>query len=157
MQIAANVIPQIGGFDSEGYTSEEMKLVHETHKILGDDSIAITPMMTARVPVFVGHSEAVYIETERVLSVNEARTLLNNFPGVVVLDEVGGSDPYRAYPTPLFAASKDTTFVGRIRKDVARANGLNFWVVSDNLRKGAATNAVQIAETLIERNWLLRK
>jgi aspartate-semialdehyde dehydrogenase len=156
VQIAANVIPQIGGFDDGGYTSEEMKLVHETHKIMGDDTIRITPLVTARVPVFVGHSEAVYIETERPITPADARALWHDAPGIAVLDETGGADPYRAYPTPLFAAGKDTTFVGRIRQDLGNPNGLNFWVVSDNLRKGAATNAVQIAESLVEQN-LLRK
>ena len=156
VQIAANVIPQIGGFDEAGYTSEEMKLVHETHKIMGDDTIRITPIVAARVPVFVGHSEAVYIETERPITPDEARALWQDTPGIAVLDETGGDDPYRAYPTPLIAAGKDTTYVGRIRQDLGNPNGLNFWVVSDNLRKGAATNAVQIAESLVEQN-LIRK
>ena len=156
VQIAANVIPQIGGFDEAGYTSEEMKLVHETHKIMGDDTLRITPLIAARVPVFVGHSEAVYVETERPLTPAEARALWQSAPGVAVLDETDGDDPYRAYPTPLFAAGKDTTFIGRIRQDLDNPNGLNFWVVSDNLRKGAATNAVQIAESLVEQD-LLRK
>ena len=156
VQIAANVIPQIGGFDDAGYTSEEMKLVHETHKIMGDDSIRVTPIVAARVPVFVGHSEAVYVETERPITPAEARALWHDAPGIAVLDETGGDDPYRAYPTPLMAAGKDTTYVGRIRQDLGNPNGLNFWVVSDNLRKGAATNAVQIAESLVEQN-LLRK
>ena len=154
VQIAGNVIPQIGGFDENGYTSEEMKLVHETHKIMGDDSIRVTPIVAARVPVFVGHSEAVYVETERPLTPAEARRLWAEAPGVAVLDEAGGDDPYRAYPTPLFAAGKDTTYIGRIRQDLNNPNGLNFWVVSDNLRKGAATNAVQIAESLITQNLL---
>ena len=156
VQIAANVIPQIGGFDEAGYTSEEMKLVHETHKIMGDDTIRITPIVAARVPVFVGHSEAIYIETERPITPDEARALWQDAPGIAVLDETGGDDPYRAYPTPLIAAGKDTTYVGRIRQDLGNPNGLNFWVVSDNLRKGAATNAVQIAESLVEQN-LIRK
>lgn len=154
VQIAGNVIPQIGGFDENGYTSEEMKLVQETHKIMGDDSIRVTPIVAARVPVFVGHSEAVYVETERPLTPAEARHLWAAAPGVAVLDETGGEDPYRAYPTPLFAAGKDTTYIGRIRQDLGNPNGLNFWVVSDNLRKGAATNAVQIAESLIAQNLL---
>lgn len=154
VQIAANVIPQIGGFDDNGYTSEEMKLVYETRKIIGDATIRITPIITARVPVFVGHSEAVYIETERPLTPADARALWQDAPGIAVLDERGGDDPYRAYPTPLFAAGKDTTFVGRIRQDLDNLNGLNFWVVSDNLRKGAATNAVQIAESLVEQGLL---
>ncbi len=154
VQVAANVIPQIGGFDDNGYTSEEMKLVHETRKIMGDDSIRVTPIVAARVPVFVGHSEAVYVETERPLTPAEARSLWADAPGIAVLDDVGGEYPYRAYPTPLFAAGKDTTFVGRIRQDLDNPNGLNFWVVSDNLRKGAATNAVQIAESLVAQDLL---
>ncbi|MDR3707228.1 MAG: aspartate-semialdehyde dehydrogenase [Capsulimonadaceae bacterium] len=155
-QIAANVIPQIGGFDDLGYTSEEMKLVHETHKILGDSTIQITPMITARVPVVLGHSEAVYVETERPISTYEARRLWGDFPGVVVLDEIHGKNVAQAYPTPLQAAGSDMTFIGRIRQDVSRPNGLVFWVVSDNLRKGAASNAVQIAEKLVELDLLRR-
>ena len=154
VQIAANIIPQIGGFDASGYTSEEMKLVHETRKIMGDNSLRITPMVAARVPVTIGHSEAVSVETERSLTPDEARALWHDFPGITVLDERDGSDPYRAYPTPLFAAGKDMTYVGRIRQDLENPNGLNFWIVSDNLRKGAATNAVQIAESLIDQNLL---
>jgi len=157
VQIAASVIPQIGGFDDAGYTSEEMKLVHETHKIMGDDTIRVTPIVAARVPVFIGHSEAVYVETERPLTPAAARALWAEAPGVAVLDETGGDDPYRAYPTPLFAAGKDTTYIGRIRQDLDNPNGLNFWVVSDNLRKGAATNAVQIAESLVAQNLLMHK
>jgi aspartate-semialdehyde dehydrogenase len=156
VQIAANVIPQIGGFDDAGYTSEEMKLVHETHKILGDDSIAITPMITARVPVFVGHSESVYIETEKPITPDEARELWRAFPGLSVVDDIHADDPSLRYPTPLAAAHKDTTYVGRVRQDLGNKNGLTFWVVSDNLRKGAATNAVQIAEALVERGLVKR-
>jgi aspartate-semialdehyde dehydrogenase len=157
VQVAANVIPQIGGFDDLGYTSEEMKLVHETRKILGDDTISITPMVTARVPVFIGHSEAVYIETERPITPDEARKLWSEFPGVEVIDDLKASNPSEIYPTPLHCAGKDTTYVGRIRKDLSSPNGLNFWVVSDNLRKGAATNAVQIAEALVARGLVGRK
>ena len=156
VQVAANVIPQIGGFDALGYTSEEMKLVQETRKIMGDDSIRITPIVAARVPVMVGHSEAVSVETERPVTPAEARALWADAPGLAVLDESGGVDPYRAYPTPLFAAGKDTTFIGRIRQDLDNPHGLNFWVVSDNLRKGAATNAVQIAESLVAQGLLRR-
>ena len=154
VQVAANVIPQIGGFDALGYTSEEMKLVHETRKIMGDDTLRITPIVAARVPVLVGHSEAVCVETERPVTAAEARALWANAPGLAVLDEQNGSDPYLAYPTPLFAAGKDTTYIGRIRQDLDNPNGLNFWVVSDNLRKGAATNAVQIAESLVAQGLL---
>ena len=153
-QIAANVIPQIGGFDDAGYTSEEMKLVHETRKIMGLPGLAVTPMVAARVPVVTGHSEAVYIETERPLTPAQARALWANFPGITVVDDVHAADAYHAYPTPLLAVGKDTTFVGRARQDVGTPHGLTFWVVSDNLRKGAATNAVQIAEALAERGLL---
>jgi aspartate-semialdehyde dehydrogenase len=154
VQIAANVIPQIGGFDSFGYTSEEMKLVNETHKILGDSSIKNTPMMTARVPVVIGHSEAVYVETERPISPETARRLWADFPGVEVVDDIHAKDSALAYPTPLASARSDSTYIGRIRQDVTSPNGLVFWVVSDNLRKGAASNAVQIAEKLIELGLL---
>ena len=155
-QIAGNVIPQIGGFDDAGYTTEEMKLVHETRKILGDPTIAITPMVTARVPVAVGHSEAVFVQTERPITPERARALWRVFPGVGVVDDTAAGNPSEAYPTPLMAAGKDITYIGRIRQDLGNPNGLTFWVVSDNLRKGAATNAVQIAETLIARGWLKR-
>jgi aspartate-semialdehyde dehydrogenase len=143
-------VKDLGGFDDLGYTSEEMKLVHETHKILGDDTIAVTPVVTARVPVAFGHSEAVYVETERPISPEQARDLWEAFPGVEVVDDIRGSDPSKAYPTPLACAKSDITYIGRIRKDICNPNALCFWVVSDNLRKGAASNAVQIAEKLIE-------
>lgn len=156
VQVAANVIPQIGGFDDLGYTSEEMKLVHETRKIMGEDNLRVTPIVAARVPVVVGHSEAVSVETERPVTPAEARVLWADAPGLAVLDEQAGNDPYRAYPTPLFAAGKDTTFIGRIRQDLDNPHGLNFWIVSDNLRKGAATNAVQIAESLVTQGLLRR-
>jgi len=156
-QIASNVIPQIGGFDDLGYTSEEMKLVYETHKILGDPSIKITPMMAARVPVAMGHSEAVYVETERPIDPETARRLWDAFPGVEVIDDTHTKDVSRAFPTPLAATKSDTTFVGRVRQDVTNPNGLVFWVVADNLRKGAASNAVQIAEKMIELGLLGNK
>ena len=156
VQIAGNVIPQIGGFDDAGYTSEEMKLVHETRKILSLPNLALTPMITARVPVVTGHSEAVYVETEKPLTPDDARALWRDFPGITVVDDVNAADAYHAYPTALLAVGKDTTFVGRIRQDVNTPHGLTFWIVSDNLRKGAATNAVQIAETLAERGLLRR-
>jgi aspartate-semialdehyde dehydrogenase len=156
VQIAANVIPQIGGFEDNGYTSEEMKLVRETRKILGEPGLMVTPIVAARVPVFTGHSEAVYVETERSLSPADASALWQDFPGIAVLDDQGAADSYHRYPTPCFAAGKDMTYVGRIRQDIDNSNGLTFWVVSDNLRKGAATNAVQIAESLIEKGWLNR-
>jgi len=154
-QIAYNVIPQIGGFDADGYSSEEMKLVHETRKILGDQSILVTPVVAARVPVNTGHSEAVYVELERPLSVSEAIALWNDFPGVQVWDS--NDNPKRSYPTPLETAGSDDTYIGRIRKDLSNPNALVFWIVSDNLRKGAATNAVQIAEALVSRNLLRGK
>ncbi|MBM4123393.1 MAG: aspartate-semialdehyde dehydrogenase [Nitrospira sp.] len=143
-QIAFNCLPQIDEFLPTGYTKEEMKLVHETRKIMGDHSIQITAT-TVRVPVYVGHSEAVNIETERKISANEARAVLADSPGVLVYD-----DPAHAlYPMPLDVAGKDEVYVGRIREDESIPNGLNLWVVSDNLRKGAALNAVQIAECLV--------
>jgi aspartate-semialdehyde dehydrogenase len=156
VQIVGNVIPHIGGFDDFGYTSEEMKLVTETRKILGDASIRIAPMVAARVPVFTGHSEAVYVETERPIMPKEAKELWRLFPGVVVLDDLAGDDPNAAYPTALASAGSDDTFVGRVRQGLDDPNALSFWVVSDNLRKGAATNAVQIAEALISRGLLSR-
>lgn len=143
-QIAFNCLPQIDEFLPSGYTKEEMKLVHETRKIMGDHSITVTAT-TVRVPVYIGHSESVNIETERKLTANEARALLSTAPGVQVYD-----DPAHAvYPMPLDAVGKDEVYVGRIREDESIPNGLNLWVVADNLRKGAALNAVQIAELLV--------
>ncbi len=145
-QIAFNVLPQIDVFMDNGYTKEEMKMVWETRKILGDPDIQVNPTCV-RVPVFYGHSEAVHIETRDKISAEQARSLLAAAPGVVVLDEhkPGG------YPTPVGDASgKDAVFVGRIREDISHPRGLNLWVVSDNLRKGAALNSIQIAETLIQ-------
>lgn len=146
-QIAFNVLPHIDAFQDNGYTKEEMKMVWETHKIMGDSSILVNPTCV-RVPVFYGHSEAVHIETRRKISVAEVRELLARAPGVSLLDErVPGG-----YPTPVTEASgKDAVFVGRIREDISHPLGLNLWVVSDNLRKGAALNSIQIAESLIER------
>jgi aspartate-semialdehyde dehydrogenase len=147
-QIAFNCLPQIDVFLENGYTKEEMKMVWETQKIMGDDSIAVTAT-TIRVPVFRAHSESVNIETERKITAKEARELLSRAPGIVVVD-----DPDRQeYPLAIHAAGKDETFVGRIREDTSIANGLNLWIVSDNLRKGAALNAVQIAEILV-RDYL---
>jgi aspartate-semialdehyde dehydrogenase len=141
-QIAFNVIPQIDDFQPNGYTKEEMKLVWETRKILADDSIRVNATVV-RVPVFYGHSEAVNVETRDKLSAADARRLLENAPGVEVVDEpVGGG-----YPTPVTHASgTDPVYVGRIRDDISHPHGLNLWIVSDNIRKGAALNAVQIAE-----------
>ena len=145
-RIAFNVLPQIDVFMDNGYTKEEMKMVWETRKIMEDDSIMVNPT-TARVPVFYGHSEAVHIETRKKITADEARALLEKAPGVQVLDkrEPGG------YPTAIEAAGQDATFVGRIREDVSHPRGLNMWVVSDNVRKGAALNSIQIAEILIEK------
>ena len=142
VQIAFNVIPHGGDFDANGYTSEEMKLVTETRKILGDDRIRVNATVV-RVPVFYGHSEAVNIETRDKLTVADARRLLEGAPGVEVVDEhVPGG-----YPTPVTHASgNDPVYVGRIREDLSHPRGLNLWVVSDNIRKGAALNAVQLAE-----------
>jgi aspartate-semialdehyde dehydrogenase len=142
VQIAFNVIPHGGDFLDNGYTSEEMKLVWETRKILGDASIGVNATVV-RVPVFYGHSEAVAIETREKLTAAQARALLAAAPGVEVVDEaVGGG-----YPTPVTHASgRDPVFVGRIREDLSHPRGLNLWIVSDNIRKGAALNAVQLAE-----------
>lgn len=142
-QIAFNCLPQIDSFLPGGYTKEEMKMVDETRKILEDASIGITAT-TVRVPVFRCHGESINVEMERPLSANEARAVLSTAPGVVVFD-----DPARqVYPLQIDVAGKDDVFVGRIREDESVRNGLNLWVVSDNLRKGAALNAVQIAELL---------
>ena len=147
-RIAFNCLPHIDVFLENGYTKEEMKMVDETVKIMGDDTIKVTAT-TVRVPVFYGHSEAVNIETERKLTPDEARRILAKAPGVKVVDNPAKNE----YPMPLDAAGQDLTLVGRIREDFSIPNGLNFWVVADNLRKGAATNAVQIAELLI-RDYL---
>jgi len=144
-QMAFNALPQIDVFQDNGYTREEMKMVWETQKILGDDTVRVNPTCV-RVPVFYGHSEAVHIETKEKISVTEVRSLLHEFPGVVVIDEQqdGG------YPTAVTeAAGHDSVFVGRIREDLSHPRGINFWVVADNIRKGAALNSVQIAEQLL--------
>ena len=145
-RIAFNVLPQIDVFMENGYTKEEMKMVWETRKIMEDDSIMVNPT-AVRVPVFYGHSEAVHIETRRKITAAEARALLEKAPGVIVMDkrEPGG------YPTPVEAAGNDATYVGRIREDISHPLGLNLWVVSDNVRKGAALNSIQIAEILIAK------
>ncbi|MGI9177600.1 MAG: aspartate-semialdehyde dehydrogenase [Pirellulales bacterium] len=141
--IAANLIPQIGSPRPNGFTSEEMKMVLETRKILGDESIAVSATCV-RVPVANGHSESILIETEKKLSAAEATRLLAAFPGIVVEDDLAA----KRYPQPRTATGRDEVFVGRIREDLSCANGIALWCVSDNLRKGAATNAVQIAEYL---------
>jgi len=147
-RIAFNCLPQIDVFLDNGYTKEEMKMVNETKKIMNDDSIAVTAT-TVRVPVFYAHSESINIETERKISAAEVRDLLAKAPGVKVVDDPKN----RVYPLAINAAGRDETFVGRIREDESIANGINIWVVSDNLRKGAALNAVQIAEILV-RDYL---
>jgi aspartate-semialdehyde dehydrogenase len=145
-QIAFNAIPQIGDFEDNGYTTEEMKMVWETQKILADDRILVNPTCV-RIPVFFGHSEAVHIETREPITAAAARSLLNDAPGVTVADErVPGG-----YPTAVGeAAGEDAVYVGRIREDISHPRGLNLWVVSDNVRKGAALNSIQIAELLLK-------
>ena len=143
-QIAFNVLPHIDKFLENGYTKEEMKMVNETQKIMGDSSIRVTAT-TVRVPVFRGHSESVNVETEKKITAHETRELLSKAPGVVVMDNPEKNE----YPLPIYASGRDEVFVGRIRADESIENGINLWVVSDNLRKGAALNAVQIAEELI--------
>ncbi|MCB0494645.1 MAG: aspartate-semialdehyde dehydrogenase [Cyclobacteriaceae bacterium] len=142
--IDKNVIPHIDVFLENGYTKEEMKMVNETKKILGDDTVQVTAT-TVRLPVVGGHSESVNIEFEKDFDVDEVRNMLSKTPGIVVQDNPAINE----YPMPLFAHGKDEVFVGRIRRDETQPNTLNMWIVADNLRKGAATNAVQIAEYLI--------
>ena len=150
-QIFFNLIPHIDDFTDNGYTKEEMKMVHETHKIL-DPAIAVSPT-AVRVGVIRGHSESVNIETEKPFEIKDIVKLLEKAPGITVMD-----DPSKKiYPTPLECDGKYDTFVGRIRRDTTVPNGLNLWVVSDNLLKGAALNAVQIAETLVEKGLKARK
>jgi aspartate-semialdehyde dehydrogenase len=141
--IAFNAIPQIGSVKEEGYTSEEMKMVYETRKILGDDSILISATCV-RIPVANCHSESITVETQRPVTPEEARRLFSAFPGLKVIDDTRNAE----YPLPSRCTGSNDTFIGRIRRDLSHPNGLNFWCVSDNLRKGAATNAVQIAELL---------
>ncbi|MGC1275187.1 MAG: aspartate-semialdehyde dehydrogenase [Planctomycetaceae bacterium] len=141
--IAFNAIPQIGSLKADGYTSEELKMVYETRKILGDESIAISASCV-RIPVADCHSENIWVETERPVSVEEARKLFSQFPGLTVVDDLSAG----LYPLPSSSHGSDEVFIGRIRRDLSCENGLTFWCVSDNLRKGAATNAVQIAELL---------
>jgi len=143
-QIAFNCIPHIDAFLDNGYTKEEMKMVQETQKILGDASIAVTAT-AVRVPVFCGHSESVNVETEKKLTAAQVKSLLRESPGILLCDEPQSN----VYPIPIDAVGREATYVGRIREDESIANGLNLWVVADNLRKGAALNAVQIAEILI--------
>lgn len=148
-QIAFNLLPQIDVFVEDGYTKEEMKMVHETHKILGDKNIGITAT-TIRVPIYRSHSESINIELEKPLSADRARELLAAFPGVVVQD----NPAEMIYPMPLDTSGRDEVFVGRIREDKSVPYGLNLWVVGDQIRKGAALNALQIAEYMIQHNLI---
>ncbi|MDQ5986927.1 MAG: Aspartate-semialdehyde dehydrogenase [Syntrophus sp. SKADARSKE-3] len=145
-QIAFNCLPQIDVFTDNGYTKEEMKMINETKKIMNDSSINVTAT-TVRVPVFYAHSESVNIETEKKITADEVKALMTRAPGVVLVDNPAN----REYPMAINAAGKDDTFVGRIREDESIPNGINMWIVSDNIRKGAALNAVQIAEILISK------
>lgn len=145
-QIAFNCLPHIDKFMDNGYTKEEIKMANETRKIMGDNSIKITAT-AVRVPVFRGHSESINIETEKKLSANEARAILSVAPGVIVYD----APEKDIYPMPTLAANRDEVYVGRVREDDTVENGLNIWIAADNLRKGAALNAVQIAEELIKQ------
>jgi aspartate-semialdehyde dehydrogenase len=150
VQIAFNVIPHIDVFEDNGYTKEEMKVVRETRKIFGDNDIMINPT-AVRVPVFFGHSEAVHIETRDKLTLEHARELLQKAPGVAFVDERTA----KGYPTPVtHAANNNAVFVGRLREDISHPRGLSMWIVSDNVRKGAALNAVQIAELLLDKNYI---
>ncbi len=146
-QIAFNCIPHLDAFLDSGYTKEEMKMVNETVKIMGDESVKVTAT-TVRVPVFFGHIESLNVQTESRISREDARAILTQAPGIRVMD----NPQEKIYPMPLFAAGKDETFVGRIREDQSTENALDMWVVSDNIRKGAALNAVQIAEFLLVKD-----
>ena len=147
--IDENILPHIDSFLETGYTKEEMKMVNETHKIMRDDSIAVSPT-TVRVPVKGGHSESVNLEFEKEFTLEEVRSLISEMPGCVLQDDPANN----IYPMPLFAWGRDEVFVGRIRRDPSVKYGLNLWCVADNLRKGAATNAVQIAQLLVEKGYL---
>ncbi|KTC84324.1 aspartate-semialdehyde dehydrogenase [Legionella cincinnatiensis] len=148
-QIAFNAIPHIDQFEDNGYTREEMKMVWETRKIMEDEHIMVNPT-AVRVPVIYGHSEAIHIELKRAMTAEEARALLSKAPGVKVIDNIGKA----SYPTAIKnAVGRDEVFVGRIRADISHPNGLNLWIVADNIRKGAASNAVQIAE-ILQREFL---
>jgi aspartate-semialdehyde dehydrogenase len=145
-QIAFNAVPQIDAFTDNGYTKEEMKMVNETRKIMGDDTISVSPT-TVRIPVYGGHGESLNIELEREFDVQELRELLRTSPGIILQDDPSA----RIYPMPLTSYERDEVFVGRIRRDYWHPQTLNMWIVADNLRKGAATNAVQIAEVVIAK------
>ena len=150
--IDQNILPHIDSFLETGYTKEEMKMVNETHKIFGDDSIGVSPT-TVRVPVQGGHSESINLEFEKEFTLEDVRKLMEETPGVTLQDDPANN----VYPMPLNAWGKNDVFVGRFRKDPSVKSGLNFWCVADNLRKGAATNAVQIAEKLIEKGFLTKE
>ena len=151
-QLAGNVLPHDWKLGEDGYSEEEIKMINETKKIMGDDSIQVSPT-TVRVPVRIGHSESINLEFARPVTPEQAREALRKAPGVIVLDDYAKGE----VPLALSCEGRDEVFVGRIRRDPTIANGLNLWVVSDNLRKGAATNAVQIAEVLVQRGWLPSK
>ena len=151
-QLAGNVIPHDWKLGDDGYSEEEWKMIKETRKIMGDESILVSPT-TARVPVRVGHAESVNLEFVNPITVEQARDALRRAPGIVLLDDYAKGE----VPLPLQIAGRDEVFVGRVRNDPTIPHGLNLWVVADNLRKGAATNAIQIAETLLERGWLPTK
>jgi len=144
--IAFNVIPQIDKFQDNGYTKEEMKMILETKKILGDETIKVTATCV-RVPVLTSHSVSVTVETEKKITASECRTLLEKSPGIVIMDDPANG----IFPMPIHTANTDPVYVGRIREDLAFENGLSLWIVADNLRKGAALNAVQIAEVMIQK------
>jgi aspartate-semialdehyde dehydrogenase len=148
-QLAGNVLAHDWKAGDDDYTEEEWKMIRETRKIMGDETIQVSPT-TARVPVRIGHSEAINLEFERPITVAQAREALRRAPGIVLVDDLAKGE----VPMPLHCEGRDEVFVGRIRRDPTIANGLNLWVVADNLRKGAATNAVQIAEVLVQRGWL---
>ena len=147
--IDLNVIPQIDVFLDNGYTKEEMKMVNETQKIMGDDSIRLTAT-TVRVPVKGGHSESVNVEFENDFNVDDVKKLLSQSPGIILIDDPS----QKKYPMPIDAEGKDEVFVGRIRRDESQPKTLNLWIVADNLRKGAATNAIQIAEYLLAKKYI---
>jgi aspartate-semialdehyde dehydrogenase len=148
-RLAGNVLPHDWKAGEDDYTEEEWKMIRETRKIMGDETIQVSPT-TARVPVRIGHSEAINIEFHNPISVTQAREALRRGAGIILVDDPAKGD----VPLPLKVVGRDEVFVGRIRRDPTVQHGLNLWVVADNLRKGAATNAVQIAEVLIQRNWL---
>jgi aspartate-semialdehyde dehydrogenase len=148
-RLAGNVLPHDWKAGEDGYSEEEWKMIRETRKIMGDDTIQVSPT-TARVPVRIGHSEAVNIEFHNPITVDQARAALGKAPGIILVDDPAKGE----VPLALNAAGRDEVFVGRVRRDPTVPYGLNLWVVADNLRKGAASNAVQIAEVLVQRNWL---